>query len=389
MKCNFNPECITISQMNLIFNVRIAWRRLTTWTRSYMISRYLGIGNAEDLFGSLIDEALSFSNMLQVVFGREIAGKNAEYLNAYALIFRDLITAQINGDTQAIQENINRFYQNINDNAAFLASINPYWNEQQWKDLLGTYFRYTVEEANFFAAGDYKQDIQTFDQITKLNNTMGDVFAQGLYEFITTGQQPSSSLPQVGEQCITEEQMNLIYDIRMFWFELATWVRNFMLSRYRGIGDANEVFNRLQQVPNDYVDNLRKFFGENPAIDELELELNTFIDLIDDLITAQLAGNTDAINNVTRLLYQNAGERAASVSKLNPYWNESEWRNRIYNNIRSTLAESVTFLTGDYARNLDIYSTLLDQAESTSGYFAQGLVKYLKSNPKVKKDNCV
>jgi len=78
VKCNFNPECITISQMNLIFNVRIAWRRLTTWTRAYMISRYLGIGNAEDLFGKLYSEALNFSAMLQVIFGSEIAKKNAE-----------------------------------------------------------------------------------------------------------------------------------------------------------------------------------------------------------------------------------------------------------------------------------------------------------------------
>jgi hypothetical protein len=351
-----------------------------------MISRYLGIGNAEDLFGSLYSEALSFSDMLQVIFGREISSKNAEYLNAYTLIFRDLITAQLKGDTQAMEENVNRFNQNINENAAFLASINPYWNEQQWRDLLGTYFRYTVEEANYFASGEYKQDIQTFDRITDLNNTMGDVFAQGLYEFIASGQQPSSNLPSQGNtQCITEEQMNLLFNIRMFWFELATWVRSFMLSRYRGIGDANEVFNRLQQVPNDYVDNLRKFFGENPAIDELQLELDTFIDLIDDLISAQLAGNTEDIGSITRLLYQNAGERAASVSKLNPYWNEGEWRNRLYNNIRSTLDESVTFLTGDYARNLDIYSTLLDQAESSSGYFAQGLVKYLNSNPKVER----
>lgn len=385
MKCNFNPECITISQMNLISNLRIAWRRLTTWTRAYMISRYLGIGDSEELFGKLYSEALSFSDMLQVIFGREIAQKNAEYLSEYTFIFRDLITAQLKGDTQAIQENVNRFYQNINENAAFLASINPYWNEQQWKDLLGTYFRYTIEEANYFASGNYKQDIQTFDRITDLNNTMGDIFAQGLYEFITSGQQPSSSLPSQGNtQCITQDQMNLIYNIRMFWFELATWVRRFMLSRYRGIGDANDVFNRLQQVPNDYVNNLRKFFGENPAIDELQLELNTFIDLIDNLITAQLAGNTDDIGIITRLLYQNANERAASVSKLNPFWSESEWRNRLYNNIRSTLDESIAFLAGDDARSLDIFGTLLDQAESSSGYFTQGLVKYLNSQPKAK-----
>jgi hypothetical protein len=350
-----------------------------------MISRYLGIGNEEEVFGGLYNEALSFSNMLEVIFGRQIALENAGYLNLYTVIFRDIITSQLEGNAQAVQQNVNRFYQNINDNAAFLASINPYWNEAQWRDLLGTYFQYTMEEANSFASGNYKQDIETFDRITDLNNTMGDVFAQGLYDYITTGQQAAGNPPPQGsQQCITMEQMNLIYNIRMFWFELVTWVRSFMLSRYRGVGDVNDVFNRLQQVPNDYVNNLKKFFGDNPAIDELQLELNAYIDLIDDLISAQLSGDTDEINRITRLLYQNANDRAASVSKLNPYWQESEWRTRLYNNLRGTLDESVSFQTGDYARNLDIFRSLLDQAESTSGYFAQGLVNYLNSQKKAK-----
>jgi hypothetical protein len=343
----------------------------------------MGIGNADELFGNLYSEALSFSDMLQVIFGRQLAQENAGYLNEYTILFRDLLTAHLKGDKPGVQHNIDRLYQNVNKNAAFLASINPYWNEEQWRSLLGAYLQYTVEEANSFASGDYQQYIQLFDRITDLNNIMGDVFAQGLYDYITSGQEPTGKTPQGIQQCLTSDQMNLIYNIRMFWFELVTWIRSFMLSRYRGIGDVNEVFNRLQQVPNDYVNNLRLFFGNNPAIDELQLELNTYIDLIDDLITAQMnGGNTDEIDRITRLLYQNAGERAASVSKLNPYWNEGEWRSRLYNNLRSTLDESVTFLNGDYARNLDIFRTLLDQAESSSGYFAQGLVNYLKNQPK-------
>jgi len=382
MKCNFNPQCITYSQTNLIFNLRIAWRRLTTWTRAYIISRYVGIGTAEELFGRLYLEVQDFSEMIQLVFGRVISRRNAGYLVQYTIILRELISAYLEGNSQAVQQNIDRFYSNIHDNAAFLASINPYWSEAEWREMLQTYLLYTIEEANAFAAGDYKKAIEIFDRHTELTNRMGDIFAQGLYDYITSGQQTAGNLPPQGNQpCFTLEQVNEIYSIRMFWFELVTWMRNFMLSRYRGIGDVNDVFNRLQQVPADYVNSLKKIFGENPAIEELQLELNTYIDLIDNLITAQMEGNADDINRIIQLLYQNAAERAASVSKLNPYWTESEWRTRLNNNLHSTLETSTTFLTGDYARNLDIYSTLLDQAESASGYFAQGLINYIISHP--------
>ena len=378
MKKSFDPQCITYSQMSLIFNVRIAWRRLTTWTRAYIISRYLGIGTAEELFRRLYLEVQEFSSMIQVIFGREISRRNAGYLVLYTIILRDLLSAYLEGNMEAVQQNLDRFYQTINDNAAFLASINPYWNEAEWRYLLETYLQYTIEEANSFASGDYKKSIETFDLHTELTNRMGDIFAQGLYDYITSGQQAAGDFPPQGnQQCFTYEQMNEIYSIRMFWFELVTWVRNFMLSRYSGSGDVNEVFNRLQQVPNDYVNSLKQIFGENPAIDELELELNTYIDLIDSLITAQMAGDTDGISRITQLLNRNADERAASVSKLIPYWTESEWRTRLYNNLRNTLETSTTFLTGDYARNLDIYSTLLDQAESASDFFADGLINYI------------
>jgi hypothetical protein len=382
MKRDFNPLCITYSQMNLIFNLRIAWRRLTSWIRAYIISRYVGIGTEEELFSSLYLEALNFSVMLQVIFGREISRENTSYLYQYTILLRELISAQLSGDMEAVQQTIDRLYQNANENAAFLASINPYWNEAEWQEMLGTYLQYTLEEANSFTSGDYKKDIETFDRITALTNRMGDVFAQGLYNYLTSGQQSTATPPPLieGMTCLTEEQMNGIYNIRMFWFELVTWVRNYMLSRYYNIGDVDEVKARLQQVPLDYVNALKQFFGENPAEGELQSELNTFIDLLDDMITAQMEGNIDEINRITQLFYQNADARAASVSKLNPYWNENEWRARIYNNVRSTLDESTTFLTGDFARNLDIFTTLLDQAESTSGYFAQGLINYLHPN---------
>ncbi|MDF2654467.1 MAG: hypothetical protein K0R19_941 [Bacillota bacterium] len=379
MKNSFDPQCITYSQMNLIFNIRIAWRRLVTWTRAYQISRYMGIGTEEELFCRLYHEVQNFSDMIQIIFGREISRRNAGFLINNTIILRDLISAHLAGDMEAIDRNLARFYQNINENAAFLAEINPYWNENEWRDMLETYLQYTIEEANAFASGTYKEDIQIFDLRTDLSNIMGDIFAKGLYDYITSGQQNTAARPE-GIECFTLEQVNGIYDIRMFWFELNTWVRNYMLSRYAGIGNTAEVLSRLRRVPEDYVRNLRLFFGDQPAIAALDIQLNQYIDLLDELITAQMEGNTEAIGRITQLLYQNAADRAASVSQLSPYWDESEWGPRLANSIRGTLDESTTFLTGEYARNLDIFSTLLDLAESTSDYFAQGVINFIRDH---------
>ncbi len=374
MKKSFNEQCITYSQMSLIFNMRLFWRRLTTWTRIYIISRYLGIGTAEVSFERLYLENLDFGDTLRIHFNRSIANRYSQLLNQFSIGLRELISARLEGDFDAVRQNIDRLVQNADQRAAFLASINPYFNEEEWKDLLQTYLQDTMQQANLFAAKDFRTDIEYFDRLMTLSNQMGDVFAQGLYDYITSGEQNPSSLPaQEGQKCFTSEQMNLIFDTRMFWFDMINWVRAFMLSKYKDVGNEDAVYARLQKVQADFISNLKKIFGESPGVDQLQLELNAYIGLIDSLITAQKAGNTQEIDRITKQLYQNADDIAASLASINPSWDKNEWRTRLYNNLRSTIDESAMFLTEDYARNLDIFSTLMDQAESASDYFAQGL----------------
>src|SRR5690554_4728290 len=93
----FNPECITFSQMNLLFNARIYFRRLTIWVWAYIISRYYGIGSPQDLFSRLYLESMEISNMLTFVFGREYSQQYSELLSDFSIGLSDLITAQLEG----------------------------------------------------------------------------------------------------------------------------------------------------------------------------------------------------------------------------------------------------------------------------------------------------
>jgi hypothetical protein len=384
LKSEFNPQCITPSQVNLIYNIRIFLRRLLTWTRAYIISSYTGAGSAEELFGRLTLESSDFANLILAFFGRRNSNRYTQLLNQFVYTLRDLITAQLAGNTNAVNENVNRLYQNMSDRAAFLASINPYFSETEWKNMLNSYLQYILEEANAFSSGDYNKDIELFDQLNSLTNKMGDYFAQTLFDYITSGLQTTNNPPsQGGQQCITYEQLNEIFTIRTMWFNLAIWIRNFMLSKFRGIGDVNAVFNRLQQIPAEFINALKQVFGDNPVLDDYLLQLNTFIDLVDSFTTAQMEGKTDELQRITQLLYQNANDRAASLSALNPsYWNQNELRTVLSDTVSNMIAESTSFLTGNYARELDIFSTILDEADTVSEYISQGLISYITSRPK-------
>lgn len=349
----FDPQCITYSQMNLIFNARFYYRRLTTWTKAYLLSRYFGIGTMEAQFERLYLETLDIGEILQIIFGRQAAEEYSQLLSQYAIIANELITAQLAGDLETVNRSVERLYQNVDARADFLQNLNPYWSAEEYRNLFYGFIEHVIELANATAARDTAREIEHFDALNEHTDRMGDTFAEGLYAYLTSGSPPA----EINVPCITLEQMADIYTIRMFWFELVVWIRTYMLSRYAGTGDPEMIFARLMQVPETFVNTMKKFF---PKIDvESYLQLfNTYLELIASFVTAMLENNVEELNLVTRSLYENADERAAAVSAINPFWQEEPWRDLLYANLRNTIEESNTFLTGDYERNIDIFTRI-------------------------------
>lgn len=383
-KNEFNVQCITPSEANLIYNIRIGLRRVLVWTRAFILGSYTGLGTAEELFGRFYLESTGFAELICAFFGRRNSEKYSNLLTQFSIGIRDLVTAQLSGNNEAIMENVNRLYQNIEDRAAFLASLNPYFNAMEWRTMQETYLQYLLEAANAFTSGNYSNEIEIFDRLLDLTNNLGDYFAQSLYYYITSGSQNANNLPpQSGQQCLTYEQMNDIFTIRTMWFNLVIWIRNFMLSKYLRFGNVDQVYARLSRIPAEFINALRDFFGDNPILNDYQMQLNELVDLIDSFTSAQMEGNTEELQRITQLLYQNANDRANSLASLNPYWNQSEIRSLLNNNITGTLQQSTTFLTGNYAANTDIYSTLLLQAEDISELIAQGLISYINSQANV------
>ncbi len=360
----------------MIFNARLFWRRFSLWIRIYLIDRYFGVGTAEEAFGRLYQEANDFGDMLRIVFGRRNANDYAQLVNQYTYELRDLVSAQLAGNTEEMNRHVNNLTKNVEDRAKFLASINPFLNEDEWRNLLKVYLQHTIEVANAFSSRNFEEGARIYDQITELTSTMGEAFAEGLYDYVASGCQCTDGQSQADRECFTKEQVNNIYNIRMFWFELAYWTRAYMLSRHFNVGNEDVVLARLKQVPDKYIAGLISIFGSEYISRDTNL-LNRHIELINALITALSEGNTDEANTVVQELYKNADERAAFLASINPYWSQDQWRAILYTNIRSTIDEFNTFLTDNYAQNLHIFSTILDQAEYASDYYEQGAFNFL------------
>jgi hypothetical protein len=372
-------QCISFAQMNIILNSRIFWRKLATWTRAYLISKYTGIGISEDVYGHLFNILSEYTTMLRLIFGADFSETYYNLVVQYVVILRNLIEAQLSNDAEAMKQNIVLLYKNAEERALFLSQTNPYWDYETWYHLIVTYIDDTLKGANTFVTGDYEGNMQQFDDLISHTDIMGDYFSLGIYNFITNP--PAESSQTVNNfwgnaQCITYDQMSTIYRLRLFWFDMVTWTREYMISRLSGIGSANQTYDRLRTVPIEYGNLLKKYF-DNGVVDEIIRTIYRFIDLIDDLISAYQAGNISEINQATQQMYQNAEEAAALLSRLNPYLIQDEWKAILYGLMGSIIEMLVSFLSKEYPRNISIFNRLLDLSELIGDTFSRGLFSYV------------
>lgn len=183
------PDSYVTSQMNFIFRARMIWRDLATWLRSYKVSLYGGVGNTDELSQRLFRIPTEYGNLLKVFLGDQATDQFIALLTQYIAILQDLFIAQVNKDNDQINNLTQQAYKNVNDTAALLASINPYWVESEWVTFLNSFTSMEIDESTTFLTEDYTKNIDIFDRILSLTNIIGDNFSGGLTNYFVLNQQ--------------------------------------------------------------------------------------------------------------------------------------------------------------------------------------------------------
>jgi len=187
-----SPGYIT-GQMNFIFRARMLWRDLASWLRSYKVSLYGGVGNTEELSRRLFRIPLEYASILRVYFGDQPTEQFINLLTQYIAILQALFIAQINNDIDEVNRLTQQAYQNVNEIAAFLASVNPYWTQSEWTTFLTLFTTLQIQEATTFLTQDYTLNIDIFDRILSFTNIVGDYFSEGLTIFFIQRQQQQAT----------------------------------------------------------------------------------------------------------------------------------------------------------------------------------------------------
>ncbi len=168
------------AQLELSNTIIRLWIEHVLWTRMFLISTTFNLPDLTFVTQRLLQNPIDFARVLQPLYGKQTAMQFKQLLTDHLLIASRLVNAAKANDTPEADKQRKLWYKNAEEIAQFLASINPFWKEFIWRELLFDHLRMTEDEAVFLLTGKYENSIKVYDAIQAEAIEMANVMTNGI-----------------------------------------------------------------------------------------------------------------------------------------------------------------------------------------------------------------
>lgn len=178
-----DQEQIPIPYFNMVNDFRNIFTQIAYLTLFYIASRITGLGEAEEIKERFSAIPVQIKEKVQPILRAEITNEFLNLLSIYLLQLEQIVDAIMSGDPVNIETQRNELYQHSNEMVAYLGSINPYWDENKWVELLSVINKYILQQIYELQSGDFVEAIRTFEGLLFSLLAAADYFALGLYQY--------------------------------------------------------------------------------------------------------------------------------------------------------------------------------------------------------------
>lgn len=376
-KNQFLDPIIPIEYLNLLKSSRYLMAQLPYLTRAYFTSVLSGYGNADAIVNRLESLPKRFKDRLEFIFGTPLTEEFFNILSQHVMYVQGFIAALKTGDMNAANDYAQLIYKNSDDISSQYAEMNPFWDVTQWKALGHIYTDYLIEDAIALYTGDFENELDIFERMLMAGLAMGDYFAEGLYQYIIATRQAGTSINKNQEPpVLTFGYLNMVKDFRYLMTQLAYLTRLYFASVFSEYGTAEAVANKLYSLPYTFLEKAELIFG-TPLSEEFMNLLSMHVSFIQYLADALKTGNQDAANNATQQLYKNADDLAVQYARMNPFWDEIQWKTLLHSYVNLLIQNAVALASRDFEKEMDIFDRMLLTALMMGDYLADGFIQYI------------
>lgn len=169
--------------INLNNRIRTIWMEHVVWTRLVILGIILDMPDLDFSTAKLLKNPSDLAEVFENVYGYEKANQIKSLFYDHLAIAAEIVKTAKEGKN--FQELERKWYENANDIAKYLSSINPYWSELEWRRMLDEHLQLTMQEAVYYLQKDYHNGVLIFDQIEAQALQMADMMTDGIIKQIT------------------------------------------------------------------------------------------------------------------------------------------------------------------------------------------------------------
>ena len=164
--------------------MRQLWEDHIVWTRQFIVSAATESGNLADI-GPTTDRLLAnqtdIGNALKPFYGDAVGNQVTALLRDHILTAANIIAAAKAGDAPGVEAASAAWYQNADDIATALNSLNPKnWPLADMKAHMVDHLDLTLEEAVARLQGRFADDVAAYDKIHVQILGMADMLSDGI-----------------------------------------------------------------------------------------------------------------------------------------------------------------------------------------------------------------
>ncbi|HZJ58109.1 MAG TPA: acetylglutamate kinase [Clostridia bacterium] len=166
--------------LNLNNRVRMLWMQHSEWTRMAFTSVIFNNAEERQVVQRLLRNPIDFACFLASFYGEGIGGRFGVLLTEHLSLAVALVRATIAQDTGNAEKIKTKLFHNAEEISAFLASINPYWHYEIWKEMFFIHLDLAIEMAGQQINGEYEESINTYDRFEAEVMEMARMMFQGI-----------------------------------------------------------------------------------------------------------------------------------------------------------------------------------------------------------------
>lgn len=156
------------------------WEQHVAWTRNVMLCIVDELPGTAQAIERLQQNKTEIGNSIKPYYGDAAGNELTELLQAHVSISVEVMTFAKAGKQTELQEANNRWYENADAIASFLAGVNSYWATDNIQLIIKDQLRFTTTQAVCRINKDYAADIIAYDKAHADVLQMAVIFAEGI-----------------------------------------------------------------------------------------------------------------------------------------------------------------------------------------------------------------